>query len=47
MDWRNIMTTPLGVTSKKKSPFKDIIQIKVDHPPTYPFLDKLFLTSFE
>ena len=37
----------LGVTSKKKeSPFKDIIQIKVDHPPTYPILDKLFFDKF-
>ena len=30
----------LGVTSKKKSLFKDIIQIKVDHPPSYPIFDK-------
>ena len=37
----------LGVTSKKKkSLFKDIIQIKVDHPPTYPILDKLFFDKF-
>ena len=30
-----------GVTSKKnKSIFKDIIQIKVDHPPSHPIFDK-------
>ena len=32
----------LGVTSKKKSIFKDIIQIKVDHPPSYLFLTNYF-----
>ena len=40
----------LGVTSKKKSIFKDIIQIKVDHPPSYPIFDKLpteFLTKIQ
>ena len=31
---------------KKKSLFKDIIQIKVDHPPTYPIFDKLFFDKF-
>ena len=36
----------LGVTSKKKSLFKDIIQIKVDHPPSYPIFDKLFFDTF-
>ena len=37
----------LGVTSKKKkSLFKDIIQIKVDHPPSYPIFDKLFFDKF-
>ena len=36
----------LGVTSKKKSIFKDIIQIKVDHPPTYNIFDKLFFDKF-
>ena len=35
-----------GNLQKKKSPFKDIIQIKVDHPPTYPILDKLFFDKF-
>ena len=25
---------------QKKSLFKDIIQIKVDHPPPYPIFDK-------
>ena len=37
----------LVVTSKKnKSIFKDIIQIKVDHPPSYPIFDKLFFDKF-
>ena len=36
----------LGVTSKKKSLFKDNIQIKVDHPPSYPIFDKLFFDKF-
>ena len=31
---------------QKKSIFKDIIQIKVDHPPFYPIFDKLFLTNY-
>ena len=31
--------------SKKKSIFKDIIQIKVDHPPSYPILTNYFLTT--
>ena len=31
---------------KKKSIFKDIIQIKVDHPPSYPIFDKLFFDNF-
>ena len=36
-----------GVTSKKKkSIFKDIIQIKVDHPPSHPIFDKLFFDKF-
>ena len=29
-----------GNLKKKKSLFKDIIQIKVDHPPSYPIFDK-------
>ena len=38
----------LGVTSKKKkSLFKDIIQIKIDHPPSYPIFDKLFFDKFQ
>ena len=36
----------LGVMSKKKRIFKDIIQIKVDHPPSYPIVDKLFFDKF-
>ena len=37
----------LGVKSKKKnSIFKDIIQTKVDHPPSYPNFDKLFFDNF-
>ena len=37
----------LGVTSKKNnSIFKDIIQTKVDHPPSYPNFDKLFFDKF-
>ena len=37
----------LGVTSKKNnSIFKDIIQTKVDHPPSYPNFDKLFFDNF-
>ena len=31
---------------KKNSLFKDIIQIKVDHPPSYPIFDKLFFDKF-
>ena len=31
---------------KKKSKFNDIIQIKVDHPPSYPNFDKLFFDNF-
>ena len=31
---------------KKKSIFKDIIQIKVDHAPSYPIFDKLFFDKF-
>ena len=30
---------------KKKSIFKDIIQIKVDYPPSYPIFDKLFFDN--
>ena len=34
--------SPLGVPSKKKnSIFVDIIQIKVDLPPSYPIFDKI------
>ena len=29
--------------SKKKSIFKEIIQIKGDHPPSYPIFDKFWL----
>ena len=35
-----------GNLQKKKSVFKDIIQIKVDHPTTYPIFDKLFFDKF-
>ena len=35
----------LGVTSKKKSIFKDIIKIKVDHLFD-PIFDKLFFDKF-
>ena len=35
-----------GDVKKKKSIFKDIIQIKVDHPPSYPIFDKLFFDNF-
>ena len=31
---------------QKKRIFKDIIQIKVDHPPSYPIVDKLFFDKF-
>ena len=31
---------------KKKSLFKDIIPIKVDHPPSYPIFDKSFFDKF-
>ena len=40
------MFNVLVVTSKKKSIFKDIIQIKVDHPPSYPNFDKFFSDNF-
>ena len=36
----------LVVMSKKKSKFKDIIQIKVDHPPSYPNFDNFFFWQF-
>ena len=32
--------------SKKKSIFKDIIKINVDHPPSYPIFDKLLFDKF-
>ena len=32
-----------GNVQKKKSIFKDIIQIMVDHPPSYPIFDKFWL----
>ena len=35
-----------GNVKKKNSLFKDIIQIKVDHPPSYPNFDKLFFDKF-
>ena len=35
-----------GNLKKKKSLFKDIIQIKVDHQPTCPIFDKLFFDKF-
>ena len=35
-----------GNLQKKKSKFKDIIQIKVDHPPNYPIFDTLFFDKF-
>ena len=31
---------------KKKSIFKDNVQIKVEHPPSYPIFDKLFFDKF-
>ena len=34
-----------GAVKKKNSIFVDIIQIKVDLPPSYPFLTNLFLTK--
>ena len=37
--------TPSG-NVKKKEIFKDIIQNKVDHPPSYPIFDKLFFDKF-
>ena len=41
LNFESSSMTQLGVTSKKKkSLFKDIIQIKVDHPPSYPIFDK-------
>ena len=43
---KKTLYTSLVVTSKKKSIFKDIIQIKVDHPPSYPIFDKLFFDKF-
>ena len=35
-----------GNVKKKNSIFKDIIQTKVDHPPSYPNFDKLFFDNF-
>ena len=35
-----------GNVQKKNSIFKDIIQTKVDHPPSYPNFDKLFFDNF-
>ena len=35
-----------GNVQKKNSIFKDIIQTKVDHPPSYPNFDKLFFDKF-
>ena len=35
-----------GNLKEKKSISKDIIQIKVDHPPSYPNIDKLFFDKF-
>ena len=35
-----------GNVQKKNSLFKDIIQIKVDHPTSYPIFDKLFFDKF-
>ena len=32
---------------QKKIIFKDIIQIKVDHPPSYPILTNYFLTRIK
>ena len=36
----------LSSNVQKKEFFKDIIQIKVDHPPSYPIFDKLFFDNF-
>ena len=35
-----------NVKKKNNSIFKDIIQTKVDHPPSYPNFDKLFFDKF-
>ena len=35
-----------GNVQKNKSKFKDIIQIKVDHLPSYPIFDKSFFDKF-
>ena len=41
------LITSLSGNVKKKSIFKDIIQIKVDNPPTHlPYFDKLFFDKF-
>ena len=42
----NIYNNIRGNLKKEKSIFKDIIQIKVDHPPSYPIFDKLFFDKF-
>ena len=33
------LSISLSGNVKKKSIFKDMIQIKVDHPPSYPIFD--------
>ena len=35
-----------GDVQKKMSIFKDIIQIMVENPPSYPIFDKLFFDNF-
>ena len=35
-----------GNAQKQKSISKDIIQIKIDHPLSYPIFDKLFFDNF-
>ena len=45
--FENIFKTiyALGVTLKKNSIFKDIIQIEVDPPPSYPIFDKFIFDT--
>ena len=44
--WQASIIWLRGYLQKKKSLFKDIIQIKFDHPPSYPIFDKLFFDKF-
>ena len=41
-----VIKTLRGNIKKKKCIFKDIIQTKGDHQPSYPIFDKLFFDKF-